>query len=160
MAQPQTKGKYWLANNPNAQITDAEVAELGTISEVDFDALSQLAQTGAELNQRVLQMKISDVSTAGQTYATVPWGCKLIQVDTVLNGGITGSDATLTVKNGSGSSAGTITIAVSGSAAGNKDQLTPTSNNVFNAGDLLEIETDGGSTGDVEVDITCLFEIT
>ena len=156
----QAKGKYWLANNPNAQITDAEVTELGTIAEADFDALSQLAQSGTELNQRVLQLKINDISAAGQVYATIPWACTLAKVDTVLNGAISGGDATITVKNHAGSSAGTITVANSGSAAGDKDSLSPSSNNTFSAGDLLEIETDGGSTGAVVLDITCLFTIT
>ena len=85
MAQGQTKGKYWLANNPNAEITNAEVTELGTIAEADFDALSQLAQSGTELNQRVLQLKINDVSSAGQVYATFPWDCTLTKVDTFYN---------------------------------------------------------------------------
>ena len=50
MAQGQTKGKYWLGNNPNAQITNAEVTELGTISETDFGVLSDLTASAAELN--------------------------------------------------------------------------------------------------------------
>jgi len=154
------KAKYWLAGNPNAEITNDEVTELGTISETDFDALSQLAKTATELNQVALQLKIVDVSTAGQVYATIPWGCTLNSVSTVLNGAITGGDAVLTVKNNAGSSAGTITIANSGSAAGDKDSLEPSSNNTFSAGDLLEIETDGGSTNAIAADITCLFTIT
>ena len=50
MAQGQTKGKYWLGNNPNAQITNAEVTELGTISETDFGVLSDLTADANELN--------------------------------------------------------------------------------------------------------------
>ena len=50
MAQPQTKGKYWLANNPNAAITNAEVKELGTISETDFGVVSDLTASAAEIN--------------------------------------------------------------------------------------------------------------
>ena len=50
MAQGQTKGKYWLANNPNAQITNAEITELGSISETDFGVLSDLTASAAELN--------------------------------------------------------------------------------------------------------------
>ena len=42
--------KYWLAGNPNAVITDAEVKELATISETDFGVLSDLTATAAELN--------------------------------------------------------------------------------------------------------------
>ena len=50
MAQGQTKGKYWLANNPNAGITNAEVKELGTISETDFGVVSDLTASAAEIN--------------------------------------------------------------------------------------------------------------
>jgi hypothetical protein len=50
MAQGQTKGKYWLGNNPNAQITNAEITELGSISETDFGVLSDLTASAAELN--------------------------------------------------------------------------------------------------------------
>ena len=50
MAQGQTKGKYWLGNNPNAQITNDEVKELGTISETDFGVLSDLTADANELN--------------------------------------------------------------------------------------------------------------
>ena len=42
MAQGQTKGKYWLGNNPNAQITNAEITELGSISETDLGVVSDL----------------------------------------------------------------------------------------------------------------------
>ena len=51
MAQPQTKGKYWLANNPNAAITNDEVTELGTISETDLGVVSDLTVTANELNR-------------------------------------------------------------------------------------------------------------
>ena len=50
MAQPQSKGKYWLANNPNAAITNDEVTELGSISETDLGVLSDLTASAAELN--------------------------------------------------------------------------------------------------------------
>ena len=46
----QADGKYWIANNPNAQITNAEITELGTISETDFGVLSDLTASAAELN--------------------------------------------------------------------------------------------------------------
>ena len=43
-------GKYWLANNPNAEISNSEVTELATISETDFGVLSDLTASAAELN--------------------------------------------------------------------------------------------------------------
>ena len=44
------KAKYWLAGNPDAQVSDAEVTELGTISEVDFGVLSDLDASAVEIN--------------------------------------------------------------------------------------------------------------
>ena len=45
-----SSGKYWLANNPNAEISNSEVTELATISETDFGVLSDLTASAAELN--------------------------------------------------------------------------------------------------------------
>ena len=42
--------KYWLGGNPNAQVTNAEVKELATISETDFGVLSDLTSSAADLN--------------------------------------------------------------------------------------------------------------
>ena len=46
----QTKGKYWLANNPNAEITNSEVTELGSIAETDFGVVSDLTASASEIN--------------------------------------------------------------------------------------------------------------
>ena len=62
-------GKYWLANNPNAQITNAEVTELATISETDFGVLSDLTASAAELN-------IMDGVNA--TYAEITAACDVL----------------------------------------------------------------------------------
>ena len=43
--------KYWLGNNPNAQITNSEVTELATISETDFGVVSDLTVTANEINK-------------------------------------------------------------------------------------------------------------
>ena len=53
-----------------------------------------------------------------------------------------------------------ITIANSGSAAGDLDSLEPGSNNTFAAGEKIEVETDGGSTNAIQVDLTLVFDIT
>ena len=45
-------GKYWLANNPNAEISNAEVTELATISETDLGVVSDLTVTANEINRQ------------------------------------------------------------------------------------------------------------
>ena len=44
--------KYWLANNPSAQISNAEVTELGSISETDFGVVSDLTASASEINSK------------------------------------------------------------------------------------------------------------
>lgn len=107
------------------------------------------------LNDYFIYGKIEDVSTAGQIYIPVPDDGRIIKVITALNGAITSGDAVLTVKTAEGS-AGTITIANSGSGAGDVDTLAPTSNNNVLEEGTIEIETDGGSTNTVSVDIVCI----
>ena len=42
--------KYWLANNPNSQITDAEVTALGALSQTEIEILDGCNATSAEIN--------------------------------------------------------------------------------------------------------------
>lgn len=103
---------------------------------------------------------IDDVSTAGQVYLTIPFAGTVTKVDSVLNGAIATADAVLTVKDGDGNSMGTITIANSSSAAGDKDSLSPSSNNGIAAGETIEIETNGASTNAVRVFLTVTVKRT
>jgi hypothetical protein len=107
------------------------------------------------LNDYFIYGKIEDVSTAGQIYIPVPDDGQIIKVITALNGAIATADATLTVKTAEGT-AGTITIANSGSAAGDVDSLEPTSNNNVLEDGTIEIETDGASTNTISVDIVVI----
>lgn len=108
------------------------------------------------LNDYFLTTQIADVSTAGQIYVTAPDKGKIVGVYTALNGAIATADAVLTVKTAQGT-AGTITIAYSGSAAGDVDSLVPTSNNEVNEGETIEIETNGASTNTVPVEVTLII---
>ena len=76
MAQGQTKGKYWLGNNPNAQITNAEVKELGTISETDLGVVSDLTVTANELNKATaVNTSVTALSAAGALAANTRYHC-------------------------------------------------------------------------------------
>jgi len=89
---------------------------------------------------------IDNVSTSETVYIPMPYAGTVAKVVTVLEGTITGADATITVSNSAGSSMGTITVAYTSSAAGDVDTLAPASNNTVTADDYITIETDGGST--------------
>jgi hypothetical protein len=112
------------------------------------------------VNRAYLTVSIADVSTAEKVYLAVPFTGTLTKVTTVLQNAITIADSTVTVKNNSGASAGTLTIAFSGSAAGDVDTLTPVSNNTFTSGQVVSIETDGASTTAARLFVTLSFTIT
>jgi hypothetical protein len=107
-----------------------------------------------------LTCNLVDVSTAETAYLVVPFTGTLTKVETILGGAISGADATVTVSNTAGLSAGTLTIAQSGSAAGDIDTLTPASNNSFAAGTKISIATDGASTTAARLFITLTFTRT
>lgn len=89
---------------------------------------------------------IADVSSAETVYIPITNAGTVTKVVTVLEGAITVANAVVTPKNSAGSSMGDITVAFSGSAAGDIDTLTPASNNTVAANSFITIETDGGST--------------
>lgn len=99
-----------------------------------------------------------DISSAGQAYVVAPVAGTVAKVYTVLGGAIGTADAVITVKDGDGNSMGTITIEDNSSAAGDQDNLTPTSNNVVAAGELIEFETNAASSNTIEVSITVEFD--
>lgn len=129
------------------------------MSDTNVSAIATDNMTSAEAEQRVMVLTMT-LGTAGQIYATVPWGCTLTSVQTSISAALATGNETLTVKNAAGSSAGTIVIAQSGSAAGDQDSLTPSSNNTFAAGDNIEIETDGGNSVAAVAHITLLLSLT
>lgn len=111
-------------------------------------------------NRMVLQATITDVSTAETVYIPMPFNCTVDDVYTVLQNSITTADAVVTCRNHTGNSMGTLTIAYSGSAAGDVDTLSPTANNSFIAGERMSIETDGASSTTQRLFITVYVTVT
>lgn len=107
-----------------------------------------------DLTKVVIPFYIEDVSTAGQIYIPISdeHAGEIIEVRTALNGAIATADVDLTLKiGGTAVTGGLITIATSGSAAGDVDTARPYAANAVSAGDAIEIETDGASTNTIEV---------
>lgn len=94
----------------------------------------------------VISGYIDDISTAEVVHVPMPFAGTISKIVTVLEGAITNANATVTVKNSSAASMGTITITQAGSAAGDVDTLSPSSNNTVTANSFITVETDGGST--------------
>ena len=88
---------------------------------------------------------IDDVSTSEVVHVPMPFAGTISKVITVLEGAITNADATITVKNASAASMGTLTITQSGSAVGDVDTLSPSSNNTVSVNTFITVETNGNS---------------
>ena len=114
---------------------------------------------GQSLKKVYLTTSITDISTAGQIYVVSPVAGTITKIYSVINGAIATANSILTPKiAGTAITNGAITVAFSGSAAGDVDSSTPTAANAITAGAAIEIETDGGSANTVEVVLT--IEIT
>jgi hypothetical protein len=114
---------------------------------------------GQSLKKVYLTTSITDISTAGQIYVVSPVAGTITKIYSVINGAIATADSVLTPKiAGTAITNGAITVAFSGSAAGDVDSSTPTAANSITAGAAIEIETDGASSNTVEVVLT--IEIT
>ena len=115
--------------------------------------------TGQSLKKIALYTSIADISTAGQIYVVSPVAGTITKIYSVINGAIATANSILTPKiAGTAITGGAITVAFSGSAAGDVDSSTPTAANAITAGAAIEIETDGASSNTVEVVLT--IEIT
>ena len=114
----QTKRKYWLANNPNAQITNAEVTELGSISETDLGVVSDLTVSAAEINNSCDADVIAPAAyTATAAVATTVRCIKLAHNSTIINitgpSGVALAGQIMHINNtsASGTAAHTVTLA-------------------------------------------------
>ena len=96
-----------------------------------------------------LSYSLADISTASSIYFVIPVACTVTKVWGCLQGTIITADSVVTCYNNAGASMGTLTVAFTGSAAGDIDSLTPSSNNTFTAGQMMRIATDGGSANTV-----------
>jgi hypothetical protein len=107
---------------------------------------------------------IPDVSTASSVYVTAPMAGTVSYITSALGGPITVANSVVTSAiqpaAGGGFSAitnGTLTIAYSGSAAGDSDSATPTAANTVALGDTIRFTTDGGSTDAQTLKITAVI---
>ena len=100
------------------------------------------------LNDYFLTAEIEDISTASSTFVAVPDGGRIIKIITALQGAISGGDAAISFEiGGTAVTGGGITVANSGSAAGDVDTAAPTALNSVSENGTIEMLTDGGSTG-------------
>lgn len=134
----------------------ADGAGSGTHRKVTADSMDKT--NVKNVNLVYLTYELVDISTAKSTWLPCPLAGKITRIWSVIDGAIGTADciltfeiATVLVTNGQ------ITIAFSGSAAGDEDDSTPSALNVLTAGQPLEIITNGASTN--VINATLVFEI-
>ena len=107
------------------------------------------------LNDYFITAEIEDISTASSTFVAIPDGGKVVKILTALQGAISGADAAITFEiGGTAMTNSAITVANSGSAAGDVDTSAPTAANRVEEGGTIEMITDGGSTGTAKLLVT------
>lgn len=110
------------------------------------------------LNSYFITAEIEDVSTASSTFVPIPDGGNVVKITSALQGAISGGDAAVSFEiGGTAITSGGITVANSGSAAGDVDTSVPTAANSVEEDGTIEMITDGGSTGTAKLLVT--FEI-
>lgn len=101
---------------------------------------------------------IEDISSATDIYIPIPYAGVIKKITTVVSGAVSTADLVLTFYDSSSNSMGTITVASSGSAAGDVDTLSPASNNVVTANDYIRINGDGGPSAHTTLWINIVME--
>jgi hypothetical protein len=107
------------------------------------------------LNDYFITAEIEDISTASSTFVAIPDGGKVVKILTALQGAISGANAAITFEvGGTAMTNSAITVAYSGSAAGDVDTSEPSAANRVEEGGTIEMITDGGSTGTAKLLVT------
>tara|TARA_R100001463_G_scaffold133352_1_gene194695 strand:- start:399 stop:746 length:348 start_codon:yes stop_codon:yes gene_type:complete len=110
------------------------------------------------LNDYFITAEIEDISTASSTFVAIPDGGKVVKILTALQGAISGANAAITFEiGGTAMTNSAITVAHSGSAAGDVDSSLPSAANTVQEGGTIELITDGGSTGAKKLLVTLVI---
>lgn len=113
------------------------------------------------LDNTVLTVVETNVSTAGSVWVVSPTDGKIVYFASVIDGAIGAADAAITMELGGVAVTGAaLTIATASSAAGDVDSAIPTAANFVQKGQAIEIITDGASTGTVSAAYTIVIKLT
>lgn len=117
--------------------------------------LRYLVESEITSKKDYLQTTLTDISTASSVYIVAPFAGTITKIYTALQGAIITADSVITVSiGGVAVTGGTVTVAFTASAAGDIDSATPSAANTFTEGQLIRIQTDGGSANTVALTVT------
>lgn len=110
----------------------------------------------------VLNVHHDDLSSATTHYVVSPVAGNITRVDAVIDQLFTGSDTVVHLEiDGVAVTDGSVTFVQAGSAAGDVQSATPTSNNTLAAGSVISVVSDGGmTTSSCHAEISILVEVT
>lgn len=107
-----------------------------------------VSATAAELDEYSVFLDIADGSAEAVYYVVCPHAGTISKIYTVTDGAVGTADITVTGKIGATAiTDGVVTIATSGSAAGDVDSATPSAANVVTAGQAVNFTVTGGGAG-------------
>ena len=110
------------------------------------------------LNDYFITAKIADISTASSTFVGIPDGGRVIKIITALQGAIGTANGAITFEiGGTAMTDSAITVAYSGSAAGDVDTSEPTALNTVSEDGTIEMITDGASATACECVVTFII---
>jgi hypothetical protein len=144
----------------------ADTASANSVYVADGSGSGTWAQVGAtsidpssvkNLNREQMFGAYIDIGTAGSRYLAFAKSCTIVKVLVVVQSATGGSATILTFRNAAGSSMGTVTVP-SSAAPGDVFSLVPVANNSFVADTRLQVDSDGGTSTNTNVQFT--FELT
>jgi hypothetical protein len=109
------------------------------------------------LNKFVIVDSLADVSAPSSIFQVVPNKANLTRIYTVLGGSITTANSVLTIYKNNVAQTPTITIPFTGSGPGVKTSTAISPVIAFAEGDVIEIRSDGGSSGTQTLAVTLSF---
>jgi len=139
--------------------------ELNTLTGVtatyeEINKLDGLDSTTTQLDSYIITVRFADVSTASSIYIPVPYGGTVTSLRSVIDGALGTADVTLTSSiGGTPIAGGALTIAYSGSAAGDVDTATTTADNTISDNQAIRITSSGASTNTVAAMISIVIKI-
>lgn len=113
------------------------------------------------ISETAVSAHLADISAASSTFVVAPFRGRIVRCYSVIHGAISGADAVWTVKiNGVAVTGISVTVANSGSAAGDVDVGLPTvvSTSYVNEGDVIEFVSDGASSTTAMATFTAVIE--
>lgn len=112
-----------------------------------MNVVDGLTATSTEVNQYVATLDIADLSTDATYYLVLPHAGTIDTIASVIDASITTGDATITCNIGATAiTGGVLTVATSGSAAGDVDSASPSALKTVTAGQAMNCAVTGSNS--------------